>query len=782
MTDQFTGQQRAERAFEAYLADQAKDADFPPLDPAALTQRRPAPRRWRPVLVAAAAALAVVAAGIGIHRAVTGGMPAEPAQPAGKGVWQRTSPIPLGQRYGSVNLWADGAFFLIGGNPHCGLDEQGRELPGAACRASLPSLGAPLADGARYDPAQDSWQRIADAPVPLGRGSQGVVVGDRLYLASEPGESDSGSQSPTLLEYDPVADTWTKLAQPADSLQVVALLSWQDGLYATVAEPGCLEVGCAQSIQRWDPTTAAWQRFAPSHPAIGHGLIAATKDGFAAVTDSTVAVFSGGTWTELTPTPELPLTAAGQLTWAAGDPRSDLVTVLTWDGQAYLLRLGEATWQAVAAPPQGQGGLIASDELGTPRFSDGRHVVVAGQLYDPVEATWTNVPPLPNPRWTFGEFASSGSQLLACYDVGDSSYNDCYLLTPEQPTPPQPPAPTGQWRTVAPSPLEPRGTSIASWVGHEYLIVGGAACTGQASADPASNELDCTRTPALDAAAYDPATDRWRTIAAPPLPGLLDWSSSWAVLNDVLYLGSMEPAGMWSYDPAADRWQELPLPPGGVAAGETVSRLVALNDVLLAVAGPGGPDAWFDPATGAWTELPAGTYPNGVYPNEATRQVVFTGKELVIGEPTVADNGDLTLRISVFEPDDDGRLFTRPSALRPAVVAASRLVATGSGTIATLPAEGRQSFYRTGGGEEWLPVPASGQPSGALRPGLVAGDTVVLDGNLFGPQTGSWRTVELPAGLTAGGFVQAGGPEGILFCFGLDEQDELTDGCYLRPS
>lgn len=784
MADDISGQQRAARAFESYLADRAGKTDFPTLDPAGLIQARPADRRWPRVLMAAAAAVAVVVAGVGIHRAVTAGVPAVPIAPGQVGTWQRTSPIPLGQRYGSVNLWADGAFFVIGGNPHCGLDEQGRALPHVACPASLPSLGAPTVDGARYDPVADSWQRIADAPVALGRGAQGVVVGDRLYLASEPGQGDTGEPSPPdLLEYDPASDTWTALAQPAGPLEVVRLLSWQDGLYATVAEPGCLDLGCRQSIQRWDSGAGVWQSFAPSHPAIGHGLIAATRDGFAAVTDSTVAVFADGAWNDLTIDPgrELPLSAAGQLTWATGDSRSNVVTALTWDQQAYVLRLDEAAWEAVAPPPQGAGGLVTADSLFAPQLTDGTRVVVAGQLYDPVATTWADVPALPNPEWNFGAFAGSGSQVLACYVGPEGSFNDCYLLTLDEPEPAQPPAAAGNWRTTATPPLEPRGTSIAAWVGQEYVIVGGATCTGEASADPESGELDCTMTAALDAAAYDPATDQWRMIAAPPVAGLRDWSSSWAVLGDILYVVSLDPAGMWSYDPAEDSWQELAPPSGGVTAGETVSGLIAVNGVLLALAGPTQPDSWFDPASGTWTALPADTYPNGVHPNHAARQAVFTGKELLIGEPGIGEDGDLILRISVFDLDD-GRLPTQPSTRLPGSVAAGRLVVDSMATVTALPVEGHQAFYRTGGGEEWLPVPASGRPAGALRSGVVAGSAVAVDGNLFSPGTGDWRDVNLPDGLVSGGFVQAGGPDGILFCFGLTETNELTGSCYLRPA
>ena len=56
---------------------------------------------------------------------------------------------------------------------------------------------------------------------------------------------------------------------------------------------------------------------------------------------------------------------------------------------------------------------------------------------------------------------------------------------------------TNSWRSIAASPLTPRGFHVAAWTGEEMLIVGG---NGE-----------------RDGAAYNPATDSWRPIEESPL-------------------------------------------------------------------------------------------------------------------------------------------------------------------------------------------------------------------------------------------------------------------------
>ncbi|MFT4110627.1 MAG: hypothetical protein QM633_13580, partial [Propionicimonas sp.] len=166
MPDPFTEQGRAERAFERLFDERAAGAVFPALDPALLSGAALAgsmwmaatdepsgatdepsgaadepsgaaaelpsppaglvegpslspgrrPRRRRPrAAVAAIAAIAVVVALAGALVLRTGGDATVPAEPSAAGSWQKTAPIPIGQRYGAISLWAGSAFYIIGG-------------------------------------------------------------------------------------------------------------------------------------------------------------------------------------------------------------------------------------------------------------------------------------------------------------------------------------------------------------------------------------------------------------------------------------------------------------------------------------------------------------------------------------------------------------------------------------------------------------------------------------------------------------------------------------------
>lgn len=423
MTDQFRDQHRAEHAFEDYLADRAQQTDFAPLNPAELTGRRD--RRWRPtglIPIAAAFVAAAMIFGIG-SLGNSGSMPAVPAGAVAEdaGAWQQTAPIPIGQRYGAISLWTDGSFFILGGTSHCGLDEQGNALPDAVCRASLPSPGKQLADGARFDPVSDSWTRIADAPVPIGQGS-GVVAGDAIYLVTEDRSHWSPPAPPVVLRYDPATNTWSTLPSDPDAT-VLWLLSWDGELYASTISASCETDACAQVIDQWDTAAHTWRRLTGPHPALTSPdpVLASVADGFVSLSAAASAAFTTNTWHEL---PAVPL---DNVVWAGAV--GNVVVAAGGDGSAASLDLADPQWHRVPDPPAGRGVLIRNDEtMGSPRFTDGTQVTVGGHLYNPITGEWTTVPPLPNPDWTFGAFAGNGTQILACYVGPQDSRNDCYLL------------------------------------------------------------------------------------------------------------------------------------------------------------------------------------------------------------------------------------------------------------------------------------------------------------------------------------------------------------------
>jgi len=701
---------------------------------------------------------------------------ASPAAPSGSGGWQQTAPIPIGQRYGAVSLWAEDAFYLLGGNAHCGLDDQGNPRPEGICRSSLPSRGESRADAARYDPATDSWTKLADAPVGIGAG-QGVVVGEAIYVITEPLDAEA----PLLLRYDRAADTWAELPQPADRRKVQQLLTWGGELYAATVPADCAEYECAEIVHAWDAATHSWREYASGHPALYYSgnatALAATGDGFVVLTGTGAAAFTAGAWRDLPAVPfQYPVAA-----YTVGE----VVVAISVAGQAYSLDLADPVWLRRPPPTTGEGGLLGADSFtSSAHFFDGTHLVIRGQLLDPIAGTWTDVPTLPNPEWSFGSFAGNGSQVLACYVGPAGSMNNCYLLDLGEPTHlEQPLTAVDQWVETSASPLAARTLALTAWLGDEFLVVGGWRCDDGAAELHPEGSVGCSnrQSMATDGAAYDPGTDQWRTIATPPIE--LVAGDSTAVIGQTLYAIPGTAEGFWAYDAATDAWRELPPPPGGTHGGAGATGLLANGDVLLALGEPDQSDAWYDPATGTWTELPAGTYPNDIYPNEARRTAAFTGKELLIGEPTLGSGGPARTW-SVFDLDHDGRLATLRSTitLAPTVGVAHPVVNRSATTVLIPSPDGTASVFRTGGAEEWIPIPDPETDGGPLSPGLVSGDQVSLHGNLFDPETRSWRQ---PAALPDGpgvGAAQAANPDTILSCFTLTTSNELGSQCYLLRS
>ncbi|MDQ7991418.1 MAG: hypothetical protein REI45_01935, partial [Propionicimonas sp.] len=118
--------------------------------------------------------------------------------PAAAGQWLQTATPPLEGRRDAVPAWVDGRYLIVGGLTDAPCD------PGATC-----ADGTALADGALYDPADNTWTTISDAPTGLAQTGgasnpypQAAVVGDTVYIQA---------LGDTLLAYHPDSDTWTTL-------------------------------------------------------------------------------------------------------------------------------------------------------------------------------------------------------------------------------------------------------------------------------------------------------------------------------------------------------------------------------------------------------------------------------------------------------------------------------------------------------------------------------------------------------------------------------------------
>jgi hypothetical protein len=164
---------------------------------------------------------------------------------------------------------------------------------------------------------------------------------------------------------------------------------------------------------------------------------------------------------------------------------------------------------------------------------------------------------------------------------------------------------TDRWRTIPNAPIPGRNLPIMVWTGQEVLVFGGMIG-------------DRSR---LDGAALDPSADTWRTIAKTPLTGV-EPVGAW--LDDRLFVVTSTAAA--AYDPAADRWTELPaaqIRPGWRTAVVAAGRLfvVAFGD------GASQPVDWavLDPAAGTWTHAAA-----PIDPLQAGVEFVGAGDRVVV--------------------------------------------------------------------------------------------------------------------------------------------------------
>jgi len=107
--------------------------------------------------------------------------------------WTEIAASPLEARHDSVGVWTGKEVLVVGGTT-----DVDPCSPGTDCEP----LGSPSyrADGAAYDPATDTWRRIADAPSPV-QGGIAAWTGHEMVVVSRF----------ATLAFDPGTDEWRQL-------------------------------------------------------------------------------------------------------------------------------------------------------------------------------------------------------------------------------------------------------------------------------------------------------------------------------------------------------------------------------------------------------------------------------------------------------------------------------------------------------------------------------------------------------------------------------------------
>jgi hypothetical protein len=182
-------------------------------------------------------------------------------------------------------------------------------------------------------------------------------------------------------------------------------------------------------------------------------------------------------------------------------------------------------------------------------------------------------------------------------------------------------APEG-WRRGAPGPLRHRDLAVEAWTGTELIVWGG---------DPDGDS----------GAAYDPAADRWRPIAPAPIGARCQGAAAWTG-REVLVWGracrvvpgqSQFDTAAAAYDPATDRWRVLL---GGPVVGLPVTLSVWTGREWV-LGNAGGPTGAFDPTTGQWRELGPVPRPfSSIVAQWSGREVMVLGIEILEKGPATA--------------------------------------------------------------------------------------------------------------------------------------------------
>ncbi|MCA1846562.1 MAG: hypothetical protein LC792_25875, partial [Actinobacteria bacterium] len=168
------------------------------------------------------------------------------------------------------------------------------------------------------------------------------------------------------------------------------------------------------------------------------------------------------------------------------------------------------------------------------------HAAGDGAAYDPAADRWDVLPPAPLAARMGTTAVWTGREVLFW---GGSSGQDTFFADGAAYDPA-----AHMWRVLPAAPIDARSEHQAAWTGREMIVWGGIKrCC------PIDSEM---HDPA--AAAYDPATNRWRTIAVVPPP----WSG-----DDGTAVTMAAPGGrpaIWRsgrlalYEPDRDTWAEVP--------------------------------------------------------------------------------------------------------------------------------------------------------------------------------------------------------------------------------
>lgn len=325
------------------------------------------------------------------------------------GAWTRVPDPPLSARERPVAAYVGGEAVFVGGygGPPC--------PPNADCPVPEDAYER---DGAAYDPATNTWRRIADAPRAMSGWASAAVVGEQLYIAT----------GQTLLVWDSIEDSWQEVRPPRDAGQSLLVAAGDQLLLAS----GSDEYGFRPD-HVLDTSTGEWATLPedPLRPSFDR-IITSTRHGLV-LTAKPIAPDGGPADPALV---HAALLAPGESNWRTL-PLSDQLGGWRW------------VWTGKYLVDPTLGG---ADGGQVNNF--GRVIPFGGRL-DPATGMWSRLPGAPEERTGGWPVEALGGPLIAAegwlYDDNDGSWTR--LTRPDE------------------APAEP-GPGV--WAGQVLVVYGGA--------------------------------------------------------------------------------------------------------------------------------------------------------------------------------------------------------------------------------------------------------------------------------------------------------------------
>ena len=235
-------------------------------------------------------------------------------------------------------------------------------------------------------------------------------------------------------------------------------------------------------------------------------------------------------WTDVDTCAATPATCRGEPIGDNPDGYIYVNSIVVWTGDEVLV----------------MGGDLPTADQGEPSGCEGSScypglVKSASFAYVPSEDQWQA---LASPPWFVNErspHAWTGEELLVWpWDI-DTTPDPAYAYNPQENT----------WRQLPDAPIAPRQNAASVWTGQEWVIWGGGGDDGEHA----------------DGAAYDPASNTWRALADAPLSARKTkavWTGTEMIVmagsqggGTSVCCGNMALADGAAYEPATDTWRTL---------------------------------------------------------------------------------------------------------------------------------------------------------------------------------------------------------------------------------